>query len=583
MGGIVGIHAPRGALDAADRDALGPTPAHVADDVVLAVRTRSTVARDDRYVVAVSGHFDRAPASGLGGADILLEEWRRAGVDCLPRLEGAWVAAVLDRERRQLFLARDPFGVRRLFLCRRGDRLSFASQLAWLLDLPGVPRSLSREHLAEFLAFRYVHAPRTLLRDVLSVPAGHVARWDGELTLEPYFRLRYCPPYADLPPDPPTLAELERRLNRAVAARASARERVGVFLSGGLDSSAITLYASKLGRVHTFTVAVEGDDADETAYAGRVANLLRTQHDVLRVDAPAFAGALETLIGAGDQPLTDPAAVPQYLLARAAAPHVDVMLAGDGGDEVFGGRMVAALAADLRVSSALRRLPGGVRHGLGRVLGDRPELREDGVPFGLARLVGGFQVFDAPGRAALLRDPGWVRPGIRRASLEPLYRQVASDPINEILHVYLTGRMVEDALFRSGLATRSVGLALREPMLDRDLVAWCATLPGPWKVRVRATGAVSKWPLRALLQPVLGRALVNRPKRVLPGPWRRWLVGGTARFLDARIDALREDRLQLFLPGAVDQLLQRIEEPGASGRLWLLLFLDGWLRAIGAS
>lgn len=581
MGGIVGIHAPGGVVTPEERAALGVGASFAEGGSALVARHRSTLARDDRYTVLVSGHFDRAPASGLGAADVLLDEWTRYGVEALGRVDGAWVAAVLDRQDRRLWLARDAFGVRRIYAWRNGGRLAFASQLPWLLGIPGVPRALSRENLAEFLAFRYVHSPRTLLRDVVSVPPGHWLRFDGELVIEPYARLRYSPPFADLPPDEPTLAELERRLNRAVAARASGRERVGVFLSGGLDSSAITLYASKLGPVHTFTVAVEGDDGDETAYAGRVANLLHANHEVLRVDAASFGDALETMIGAGDQPLTDPAAVPQYLLARAARPHVDVILSGDGGDEVFGGRMVAALAGEVRVSAGLRRLPAPAVHLAGRLLGPRrPELTEDGVPFGLARLVGGFQVFDLDARTALLRDPGMVRAGIRRATLEPLYRQVTSDPINEILHVYLRGRMVEDALFRSGLATRLADVGLREPLLDRDLVAWCATLPGPWKVRWKPTGAVSKWPLRSLLQPVLGRPLVNRPKRVLPGPWRRWIVGGSARFLDARIAALREDRAQLFLPGAIDALASNADAPGAAGRLWLLLFLDGWMRAL---
>jgi asparagine synthase (glutamine-hydrolysing) len=215
--------------------------------------------------------------------------------------------------------------------------------------------------------------------------------------------------------------------------------------------------------------------------------------------------------------------------------------------------------------------------------GHRPELRESGVPFGLARLVGGAHIFDRASRTQLLRDPGWVRPGIRRMSLEPLYREVTSDPINEILHVYLRGRMAEDSLPRAGAATGLAGVGLREPLLDRDLVSWCARLPGHWKVRRKPLeGAISKWPLREILRPILGRALVGRPKRVLPGPWRAWLGEAAADFHRERVAQLKEDRFKLFLPGALDGLFGSLDQPGTESKIWTLFFLDAWLRSVGA-
>lgn len=576
IGGIVGGGAPP---DEGERGAIGDGSAFAAGDTLLVARPRSTLAWSDDLAVAVAGHFDRTPASGQSAAQLLLELWSAGGSAALDQLDGAWVAAVYDRRAGRTWLARDPFGIRRLFFAQKGSRLAFSTRLRRLLGLPWVSRELAREHLAEFLAFRYVHAPRTLLRDVQQLPPGHLLSFDGrQVSLEPWYRLRYAPPFAPLPEEAPTLAELERRLHRAVAARASGRQRVGVFLSGGLDSSAIALYASKLGPVHTFTVGVEGEEGDETPYAGRVATILRTEHSVLRVDPQSYLEAVEAVVVGTDQPLTDPAAVPQYLLAKAAAPHVDVLLAGDGGDEVFGGRMVAVLGGAFRVSQAVRRLPGPVGHALGRFLGRRrPELAAEGQPFGLSRLVGGFQVYDAAARGALLRDPGWVRPGVRRATLEPLYRQVVSDPINEILHVYLVGRMSEDALVRSGAAAGVAGLALREPLLDLDLVAFLASISGWWKVRTRPGETISKWPLRRLLRPALGRALVNRPKRVLPGPWTRWVRGPLKGYVDERLALLREDRLGLFMPGALDGLVER----GEDQRLWMLLFLDAWCRTNG--
>ncbi|MDP2313653.1 MAG: asparagine synthase-related protein [Pseudomonadota bacterium] len=584
MGGIAGIFTIDGELEPAERRPLEGGTEFAAEGALLTAQPRSTLARSERFVVAVSGHFDRAPVTGLSAADTLLDYWTKSGVGALAHFEGAWVAAVYERQTRRLHLLRDPFGIRRLYYAERAGRIAFSTRPKPLLDLPWVSREIAREHLAEYLSFRYVHAPRTLLRDVRALPAGHHLVFDGRSRVEPWFHLRYAPPYSALPEDKPTLEEIERRLNRAVAARASGKERVGVFLSGGLDSSAITLFASRLGPVHTFTVGVQDAEDDEVPYAGRVAHLLRAKHEVVRVDFEKFRGAFDAVVGASDQPVTDPAAIPQYLLAKAAAQHVDVILAGDGGDEVFGGRMVGVLASQLRLSTWLGRMPAPARRAASRFFRDqRPEIVEPTVPFGLSRRIGGVHVFDAEARGLLMRDPGWVRDGMRRMCLEPLYREVVSDPVNEILHAYLRGRMPEDALARTGACASLAGVAIREPLLDRDLVSYCASIPGPWKVRTGIGGAVTKWPLREILRPALTWGLVNRPKRVLPGPWGRWLGGPARGWLDERVATLREDPHRLFLPAAIDGLIGEVDRTGTDARLWTLLFLDGWMREVGAT
>ncbi|GDX79908.1 asparagine synthetase B [Deltaproteobacteria bacterium] len=586
MGGISGIVNLGGAVDDGDARSLGAGPRFRASGAIFVARPRSTLAHNEQFAVMVAGHFDRAPATGQSAAEVVLDGWQRSGMGVFSQVEGAWVAAVYERATEKLTLVRDPFGVRRLFWSTHGNRLAFASGMRALLDVPGVSRELARENLAEFLSFRYVHAPRTLLRDVRALPPGHMvtAEPGRPPKLEPWFRLRHAPPYSPMPPDEETLAEIERRLFRAVAARSTGKERVGVFLSGGLDSSAISWVASRLGPVSTFTVGVQDGEDDEAPYAGRVATILRAKHEVVRVSPEAMEQGVDAVVEATDAPVTDPAAIPQYLLGVAARQSVDVVLCGDGGDEIFGGRMVGVLASQLRLSTWLRRLPGAGRRLVGAAFGDkRPEIEDDDSPFGLARVVGGVVAFDKAARRDLMRDPGWVREGIRRACLEPFYREVVSDPINEILHAYLRGRMPEDALARTGAVAQAADLGVRAPLLDRDLVGFCANIPGPWKVRPGLAGSVTKWPLRELLRPVLTRPLVSRPKRVLPGPWKRWFEGPMEPFLRARVSLLREDPLRLFMPGAIDALVPRVGQPGVAERLWTLIFLDAWVRSVGAT
>lgn len=156
MGGISGIISHDGPLDAGERRVLGDGSSFSGEGVSLVARPRSTLARNDRLVVLVSGHFDRAPATGLGAADALLEAWDARGIECLASFEGAWVAAVYERERKRLHLVRDPFGVRRLYWARKalptgGVRVAFSNQPRQLLDLPWVSRELARENLAEYL------------------------------------------------------------------------------------------------------------------------------------------------------------------------------------------------------------------------------------------------------------------------------------------------------------------------------------------------------------------------------------------------------------------------------------------------
>ena len=155
-----------------------------------------------------------------------------------------------------------------------------------------------------------------------------------------------------------------------------------------------------------------------------------------------------------------------------------------------------------------------------------------------------------------------------------------SDPVNEILHAYLRGRMPEDALLRSGTCASLVGIGIREPILDRDLVSFCAGLPGSWKVRAGLGGTTTKWPLREILRPVLTRGLVSRPKRVLPAPWQRWFAGPARGWVADRVSRLKEDPWQLFMPGAIDAIASN---PAADAKLWTLLFLDAWLRDVKAA
>lgn len=596
IAGIVQLGAPP------DRDALRPVSDALAHrgsaceqlfedgGALLVQRSTSasaTLSTTDRLAAALDGRLSRVE-SGVqppGEAGRLLVAWESSGVDAIPELEGSFAFALWERQAQVLWLGRDAFGTRPLFWTRMGGKLAFASEIGALLRLPWVGRDIASEHLAEYLSFRYVHAPRTLLRDVHAVPPGHVLRVDAS---GPRLRRWYAPswsaPNAAVPAERSTAGKVDDALRRAVG-RLSSDGPVGVLLSGGLDSSSILFHARAGARPPiAFTVALGSDPADESPFAGRVARVLDVEHVLVRVDGDTVVQELDRASARMGQPLPTAAAVLQGVLYREAGQRVRALLSGDGGDEVLGGRSIEQIAGRVRAAQALSRLPIGLRT-LGRAAArrsGRDDLTTGPEHYGLLQRLGGSSVFDHEARAALLNDPGLIRAGQRRSLLEPLYREVDTDPINEVLHVWQRGWLPEDSLARSDRVASHAGLEVRYPMLDRELVAICSALPGEAKVHPRLLGSGTKWPLRQAMAGRLPDNLINRPKRALPAPLDHWLRTEGVDFLRERSEGLVAEADGLFRPAEVRRLVRdHLSGAGNHGlKLWTLILFDAWRRTL---
>lgn len=525
----------------------------------------------------------RQPRAGMAA---LARAWEARGPGSLSEVEGPFALAVWDRARRALWLARDAFGVKPLYWARVAGGVAFSSEIPPLLAHPDVSRELALENLSEYLSFRYVHAPRTLLRDVLAVPPGHVVRIDAhDVRIERWWSPRWAPPGAPLPGDRDTALQLDQALSRAVRRALPTDGPVGVLLSGGLDSSAILYHVREQGRTaHAFTVALAGDPADESSIAARVASVFGANHHLIRLESRVLIDALDRATDAMGGPLPTAAGVLQGLLYETIGPHSRVVLSGDGGDEVLGGRRLEVVAASLRQAAVLSHLPPGLR-GASRAVArwtGHPEVAASPLHYGLARGIGGSAVFDREARQALLRDPALVHPGLRERILSPLYAEVDSDPLNEILHVWQRGWLCEDSLARSDRLAAASGLDVRYPMIDRDFAAVCAALPGGAKVRARGLSYRTKWPLRRVMQDRLPSQLIHRPKRALPAPLDRWLRAEGAGFLRERVELLCADEAAPFSSAEVRRLAVRHETGMENNgvKLWVLLLFQAWMRAL---
>jgi len=549
-------------------------------------RAGLTLASSQRTVLVLDGRLTRLESGEASSeAGRLLSVLEQGGPEALAQIDGVFAFAAWDRREQALTLGRDAFGTRPLFWTRRWDALAFASEIPALLALPWVGRDVAHDHLAEYLSFRYVHAPRTLLRDVHAVPPGHVLRVDARgPRLQRWWHPAWSPDGASIPPDRETAARVEEALRRAVA-RQSVEGPVGVLLSGGLDSSSILYHARDAGRPPlALTVSLASDPTDESPFAGRVARVLGVEHHLLRVDDRALVDQIDAATAAMGQPLPTSAAALQSLMYRDAASRVRALLSGDGGDEILGGRSIEKIARRLKAARALTAMPPGLR-GLGRLVArraGRPEIALEPRHFGLQQLIGGSAVFDQHAREALLSDPALVRRGLRRQVLEPLYGEVNSDAINEVLHVWQRGWLPEDSLARSDRMAARAGLEVRYPLLDRDLVRIAEALPGEAKVRDRLLGSGTKWPLRKAMEGKLPADLLHRPKRASLAPLDHWLRAAGADFLRDRTGPLIAERDGLFRS---DELRRLVAEhlSGVAGhglKLWTVILFDTWRRSL---
>ncbi len=551
----------------------------VADDLVVMVDGRIY---DHELLTRAVGH-DKPVESAT---EAVLVCWRKWGVGLAQRLDGAFSIVVWDRRKQVVHLVRDRLGVRPLFWARKGDKLAFASELPALLEVPWVSRDLARENVSEYLSFRVVHAPRTLLRDVHQVEPGHWfrAKSDDQQTRR-YWSPLYAPRNTPRPSQRDVIPALQDAVQHAVKRRLIGANPTGLYLSGGLGSTAIAAACKRLTRpLPTFTMSFDDDPFPEAPFAGRVARLLGLDHHDVLIGTPDLAGSFEDGIRALGHPIGNPAVFLQLMLARVASEHVQVVLSGDGGEELFGGRMMNRFARYLTLAKQFQKLPGPARAMLAVPLrqferGHRVVI--DPANFGLELEVGGSRLFDANGRMELFREPVLARPMVRHDVLQPFYQRLETDPVNAALHAFLRSWLGDDSLVRFDRTANAAGIDIRFPLLDQEVVKMAAALPGAFKLRRPGGSVHSRWPLMAMLDGVLPPTLINRPKRGMPTPLDPWLNGPGRLFLEERFRALKADRSGLYKPESLDQLRRDVgRKPGAGAKLWALIILDSWLELV---
>lgn len=508
--------------------------------------------------------------------------WQQDPFSALDILQDSFILIAFEKKRERYWIARDSIGIKRLYWSKQGSKLFISSDLKSLAKSPHISAELADEHLAEYLSFRYIHAPRTLFKNIFSLPAGHVLIIDKNNHREDRW---YRPEWKKIDQTAPTLKqavlELDLILRRSVEKIMMKPQRTGVLLSGGLDSSAILYHASQLGQTpDSFTVSLDKERADESPFASRIAHLYKSQNHLLRVSSEDFIAQLQLSTSCLGHPLPTAAGAIQHLLFQFSKEHVDGLISGDGGDEVLAGRSMPQLVRRLNQVHFIEKLPSLTRRAVRGIArrSSRKDWAASYTRFGQDRSIGGSRVFLAPERIDLLADPGLVRSNIRRRILTPFYQEVDSDPINNILHVWQRGWLVEDSLFRVSSLSEDVGLSMHLPMLDKQLVDYCARLPGDYKIRNRRFEPVSKWLLRESMKTRIPKRLLERPKRTWLHPLDTWLRNDGQPFLAKEITQMSQQCQHIFVPDTLHRLYREHTQGHQNHglKLWNLVLFHLW-------
>ncbi|MES1164934.1 MAG: asparagine synthase (glutamine-hydrolyzing) [Verrucomicrobiota bacterium] len=544
-----------------------------------------------RAALEQRGHVFRTRNSDT---ETILHHLEEHGTDGVPALDGMFAFAVWDGRSGQLTLARDRCGIKPLYYAELpGGGLAFGSELTAVLAHGGIDRALSGAGLGSYFFSDYVHPPHTIVSAVKKLPPGHTVTWrDGRLEApRPFWRLNVAGDDRVAGDDGARAERLWTAIEASVEAQLVSDVPVGIFLSGGIDSSTVAAAAARTSRrrMTAFAIGFEDPTFDESGYARLVADELGVELVTEKLHADNLLEIADAALDLLDEPLADPSYLPTFLLSRLAARHVKVVLGGDGGDELWGGyptyKAHRAAAIYAAIPHMLRRQV------IARAIGALPIAdRYQSLEWKLRRFTERFDDdrvtrhlrwmsnVDLPELAQAIP----AARGITPATLE-MPHPSGGDWLNTILALDFATYMPGSVLTKVDRAAMAHGLEVRPPLLGNAMVDLAFSLPSRDKVRAKLGGATSKFLLKRAVRGRIPDEVIDRPKKGFGIPLAAWLRGPLAPRVQA---VVRES--PLWDLGCADQAVfvrwfdeHRDRRRDRSKPLWALYVLDRWLRRNG--
>jgi asparagine synthase (glutamine-hydrolysing) len=520
------------------------------------------------------------PFRSHSDVESILPLYLEHGAAAVRQLDGMFGLAIWDQRIRTLLLARDRAGEKPLFYARVRDEILFASELQSILRHPDISRELDPVAVAEYLRLGYVPEPRTMFRDVRRIEAGTFVRFSerGEETV------RYWDP-ASFVIEPISAAdavrETRRLIERAVEKQVMSDVPVGVFISGGMDSSILATLAARfigVDQVHTFSAKFAEESYDESGAAALLAERIHTRHFSVRTDDETLLDALQHVVRGVAEPLADPAILPTFLLSRAARQHVKVILSGEGADELFGGYPTYL---GHKLAPIYDALPSFARAALRRAVQRVPSsTKKVTLEFLLKRFVSDAE------KPWIARHLAWFGTGlsdqiVRTPTGMPDLPAAGPhrDPLAGAMLLDYRGYLRDNLLVKVDRATMLSSIEARAPFLDRDVTRFALSLPPALRVRRLET----KWVLKKAAEAWLPKDVIYRRKRGLSVPIASWINGGLRAEVDRLLHPGRLRAEGLVNENYVAELLDahRAGSANHAKPLWALVMLEYWLENWG--
>lgn len=540
-----------------------------------------------------AGHCFRSRSD----SEVLVHAYEEWGIECLERLNGMFALAIWDSRRRRAYIARDRLGVKPLYYWSNGTHFAFASELKALLQYPAVSRDIDLHALQTYLAYEYIPTPASIFRHIQKLPPAHFleipldgssqAQQSADWSPQRYWQLHYRPAGERTRRVEEYQEELHTLLRAAVKRRLISDVPLGVFLSGGTDSSSITAMMAEASTrpIKTFSIGFAEKSFNELHYARLIARHFHTEHheEILNPDIPDL---FQSVVDVLDEPFADASVLPSYLVAQTARKQVTVVLTGDGGDEMFAG--YDFYRAQRFAAATVDHLPNALRRRLGELAAQIPHTaKKKGLLNSTRRFLDGaclpatlqhtrWQTFwHEPEMAQLLAFSEHERIAVIDAHILDLFKESGSHrPLDQQQYVDIKRYLADDILFKVDRMTMVNSLEARSPFLDYTIAEFAAQLPPS----LRLHHLEGKYLLKRMISSKLPYETLHRPKLGFNIPYKLWLRRELRPLL---LDALAPSRLQqqgLFQPRYVQRLLHEHLEGihDHAHKLWQLLMFQLW-------
>jgi asparagine synthase (glutamine-hydrolysing) len=517
--------------------------------------------------------------------EVALRAFAQWDVDCFARFRGMFAAAFWREYEDRLVLVRDRLGIKPLYYKVQDGNLHFGSELKALFAHPDIPRRISQKALSYYLSLNYVPTPYTLVDGIVKLAPGSWLEWrGGQIRSGAYWRNQFDPQEISLEA---ACSQLDELLKQSISEHLVSDVPLGIWASGGLDSSTILHYAAEASsrKLETFSISFAGRRFDESQYFRLLAKRYNTVHREFDVSAQVdLPSAIHEMAYYSDEPSADAGALPVWFLSKMTAEHVTVALSGEGADEIFGGYQT--YLADGYAQTA-RHSPATMRR-LALWAAEKMPVSDEkiGLEYKIKRFLGGSLLspdeahfywngtFSQTEQRALGLKSATESLGGLCASLPGLPPQ--SQLLNRYLFVDQHYYLPDDILYKCDRMSMAHSLEVRPPFLDHRLVDFAARLPAQLKIKGKTTKRV----LRELVSKKLPPEIMNRPKEGLDIPAHEWLRGPLRPLVMETLGAESVKAVGLFSPAAIQSVIDRhmSRKVNLGYHIWGLLTLHLWAR-----